>query len=127
MSEQLIGVIVGALIASLMPAITLFFEYKRWKKERLLDYYKNKRDRLEGLYAEIRKNLIKGMTEESYSVEMIASILSRCPEKVSWAFDEMMKQENKTIDDYRNHNLIISVAMNESLQEIETKIEKLIS
>jgi len=127
MSEQLIGVIVGALIASFMPAITLYFEYKRWKKEKLLDYYKNKRERLENLFSEIRNKLIKGMVEESYSIGMIASILSQCPKNVSEAFDNMMKQENKTQEDYRNHNLIISVEMNESLKEIESKIEKLVS
>ena len=55
MNEQLIGVIVGALIASLMPAVTLLFEYKRWKKQKLLEHYKNERDRLEKLYSEIRK------------------------------------------------------------------------
>ena len=93
----------------------------------MFEYYKNERDRLEKLFSDIREKLIKGMSEETYSIEMIASILARCPEKVSWAFNEMMKQENKTAEDYRNHNLIISVAMNDSLHEIETKIEKLIS
>jgi hypothetical protein len=127
MSEQLTGVIVGALIASFIPAITLCFEYKRWKKEKLLDYYKNKRERLENLFSEIRKKMIKGMVEESYSVEMIASFLSQCPKNVSEAFDNMMKQENKTQEDYRQHNLTISLEMNESLKEIESKIEKIIS
>ena len=67
------------------------------------------------------------MTEESYSVEMIASIFSRCPKNVSEEFDEMMKKENKTIEDYRIHNLLITTAMNDSLKEIETKIENVIA
>jgi GTP-binding protein EngB required for normal cell division len=127
MSDQLIGVIVGALIASLMPAITLWFEFRRWGREKQIEHYRGERDRLERLFEEARIKMVKGMTENSYPIDMIATFMHRCPDNVYKAFIEMMEQKDKKEEDYRHHHLNIASEMNKSISKIEKKIEEVIS
>lgn len=126
MSDQLIAVIVGALIASLMPAITLWFEFQRWKREKQLEHYRNERDRLEQLFEEARVKLVKSMSEDSYPIDVIATLMHRCPDNVYDAFHEMITQGEKSQEDYRRHHLRIASEMNKSIKEIESKIEQTI-
>ena len=126
MSEQLIGVIVGAVIASLMPAFTLWFEFRRWKREKQIEHYRGERDRLERLFEEARIKMVEGMAKDSYPINMIATFMHRCPDNVYKAFDEMMKHKDKKEEDYRHHHLVIASEMNKSLSKIEKKIEEVI-
>lgn len=123
MGDQLLGVVVGALIASLMPAITLWFEFRRWKLEKRLEHYRVERDRLERLFEELRVKLVAGMSKNSYPIDMIATLMHRCPDNVCKAFTQMMEHKDKTEKDYREHHLNIASEMNISLGQIEAKIE----
>jgi len=126
MSDQLIGVIVGAAIASLMPAITLWFEFQRWKREKQIEHYRGERDRLERLFEEARIKMVNGMASDSYPIDMIATFMHRCPDNVYKAFDEMIMHKDKKDDDYRHYHLKIASEMNKSLNRIEKRIEEVI-
>ncbi len=126
MSETLLGVLIGGLIASITPIITLNVEYKKWKKtikiERL---YKRKRD-LENKYKKVIEELSSSMAKNSYSCEMIADFKVTFPKEVGDNFDEMMGDKKKRTDDttMKFHFFKITSAMKKSIKELENKIDK---
>jgi hypothetical protein len=124
--ESLIGVLVGAAISAIIPWYSLKLQREQWKQEQQLIYYKIERDRLEELFESLRLKIIDGMKENSYPIEMISTLMIRCPDGVSEAFSAMMNDKNKDAESKKNHYLKIAIEINKSLKLIDTKIENII-
>ena len=72
MSEALIGVVVGGLIAALVQFVTAWTGEKRWQLELRLSHLKAERGRLEKIFEESLKSFGEGMANNSYPSNMIA-------------------------------------------------------
>ncbi len=75
MSEILIGVIIGGLIASISPVFTLVIDHRRWKRESKLTYLMSERKNLETLYSKNLRRFSKAIAENSFSSDMISEFL----------------------------------------------------
>lgn len=124
MSETLLGVIIGATIASIGPLITLFFNYHKWRKEGKIGYLKLKRDNLEKQFDECLESLSDSMGKNIYPTDMTSDIYVLFPDKVKNAFNNMLYDKDKTELAMKGHFAAISFVMKATLSEIDKKIEK---
>jgi gas vesicle protein len=127
MSDTLIGVILGGIIASITPVITLIINHKRWKREMKIEYLKEERRRLEKLYSETLEGLGEAMAKNSYPSQMTSDILILMPKSVSSIFNDWMKVEDKSKSKGQQTYMDIAVEMKKSLAAIDAQINELIS
>lgn len=126
MSDTLLGVIIGGIIAILGQSITLFINYLKWKKDKRIEYLQNKRQKLEVIFEKVNKEILKGIDQADYSMDIITDVLYLCPQIVVDAFSQFMDAKDKSRNiKMGNFNNIIS-AMKISISEIELEIEKFI-
>ena len=127
MSEVLIGVILGGLIASITPVITLIINHNQRKREMKIDYLKSERTRLEKLYSETLERLGNGMVENAYSSQMASDIWILMPKSISAIYNDWIKEPDKTVEKGRFVYMDIALEMKSSLATIDSQITDLIS
>lgn len=126
MSEALVGVVVGGLIAALVQFVTARTGEKRWQFELRLSHLKPERGRLEKIFEESLKSFGEGMANNSYPSNMIADFSLVMPSSVKDKFFEIMDEENRSIERTRQCYLDMAIEMKTALAEIDTKIEELV-
>jgi hypothetical protein len=126
MSEALIGVVVGGLIAALVQFVTARTGENRWKLELRLSHLKAERGRLEKIFEESLKSFGEGMTNNSYSTNMIADFSLLMPRSVKDKFFEIMDEKSKSTERIRQCYLDMAIEMKTALAEIDKKIEELV-
>ncbi|MFH0783007.1 MAG: hypothetical protein V2B20_13810 [Pseudomonadota bacterium] len=128
--NNMLNILLGAVIASIVPLATLYFNNQKWKKEKLVEHLRIKHDRLEKIYGEILFELSDSIRDNLYSEETIAKIRIYSSAKASKIFFDMIaSKDNKA--EYENNKRIcaalFSIAAKEHLLEIEYKIEKILT
>lgn len=126
MSDALVGVVVGGLIAALVQFVTTRTGEKRWQLELRLSYLKAERGRLEQIFEECLKSFGEGMANNSYPSNMIADFSLLTPKSVKNKFFEIMDEEGKSIERIRQCYLDMAIEMKAALAEIDKKIEELV-
>ena len=127
MSDTLIGVVIGGIIASIAPVFTLVIDHRRWRRESKLTYLVSERKNLEELYRKNLKRFSKAISENSFSSEMISDFLLAMPKEVSSIFKTFMADSDKTDKKCRQSYVSLAGAMKKSLAEIDNKINAIIS
>ena len=127
MSEILIGVIIGGLIASISPVFTLVIDHRRWKRESKLTYLMSERKNLETLYSKNLRRFSKAIAENSFSSDMISEFLLTMPKEVSATFKAFMADPEKTEKKCKQFYMNLALAMRKSLAEIDNKIETIVT
>ena len=126
MNDALLGVIIGGLIASITPIITVIYNHIRWKRERKLEHLKAERKRLEQRFEGVLDDFAKGMAHGSYSSKMASEIEILMPKEVSEIYEKFMADKDKTEFKGKCAYLDMAMVMKKSLKEIDEKIENLI-
>ncbi len=124
MSDTLIGVIIGGVLASVVPIISLFQQYGQWKKEKKLMYLQQERERLRELYTNSYKKIIEETVLEKNTPEFLSEILFLLPEKIRMEF-MTFRSNAKTIPDDKKveYLFVLSDQMKKSLDDIDRQIE----
>jgi len=126
MSDTLIGVIIGGVIASITPLVMLFLDHRRWQRESELEHLKSERKRLEKIFRENLKRFSKAIAENNYASDMIMDFLLTMPKEVSVKFKEFLADPNRTDSRSKKAYMGIVLSMKKILLEIDSKIENLI-
>jgi len=126
MSDILIGVIIGGLIASITPVLTLIVDHRHWIRESKLEHLRSERKRLENIYSKNLKSFSKAIGENSYSSDMIMEFLLTMPKDISATFKEFMSDPNKTDTKSKKAYINTVLLMKKSLSDIDKKIENII-
>ena len=126
MSETLLGVLIGGLIASIAPIASLIFESGRWKLERRLEQLREERARLERLVDDVLPRLGDAMSKNSYPSSMTSDIFALMPKVVSDRFRVWMEEKPK--DELKAKHALFDMAleMKRCLAEIDKKIAELL-
>lgn len=127
MSEILIGVVVGGVIASVSPLLTLWIHHRRWRVQVRLEHIRAKREKLEGAFQRSLHEIRKGMKNNIYSSDMLSDVDYLFPSNVSQAVEELMAEEDKSVFNMKRHYYLIARAMKASLAELDDQIEEIIS
>jgi gas vesicle protein len=127
MIEPLIGVVVGAIIASVAPLAILIKDHKRWRQHTRYEHLKSERERLQGLFRKNMRRLSRAIAENSYSSDLITEFIMTMPPNVTAKFKEFMNHPEKTDKICKHAYVEILLAMRDALREIDHRIEKLVS
>lgn len=126
MSDALIGVVIGGLIASIAPLATLLIDQNRWKQEKKLAYLQSKRKRLEDLSITTLERFTQGMSDGTYPVDMISDIYVMLPQPVLQIFDNWMTNPDKSKENAIIAHTSMSLELKKSLADIDLKITELV-
>jgi hypothetical protein len=127
MIDMLVGFVVGGLIASLAPMVTLIMDQKRWKRTSELEQLRIERERLERSFRYNLTDLFRAMRENSFSSEMISEFTLTMPKEVGVRFREFMTDPEKTDAKCRKAFMDIVGLMKKSLAEVDDRIDRLLS
>jgi len=127
MTNQLIGVLLGAIIASIVPICTLVISTRKWKIEKRIEQLKEKHDRLESMYEDCLKKLLDGLTNNAYSSDFTSSLLVFGSAEAVRIFNEHIDTKNKTIKDAKTVYLNMAIAAKTHLKEISDEIDSLLA
>lgn len=127
MSDTLIGVLIGGMIASITPLVMLILDHRRWQRESKLEHLKSERKRLERMFRENLQRLSKAIAKNSYPSDMMMDFLLTMPKMISMQFKEFLADPNKTDSRCKKAYLSIGLSMKQALSEIDNRIETIIS
>lgn len=126
MSDILIGVIIGGMIASITPLVMLILDHRRWQRESELEHLRSERKKLERIFRENLKRFSKAIVKNSYASDMIMDFLLTMPKEISIKFKEFLADPNKTDSRCKKAYMSIGLSMKKTLSEIDSKIENII-
>jgi hypothetical protein len=125
MSETLQGVIIGGLIASITPLIVLWYEYKKWKKEKKIEFLRSRYVKLQNIYNKSIEHLHEGLKNKSFSIDLRTDIDLVMPTVVSEKCLELIKEKDD--DKLQGKMYFVKLAMKKNLEDIDLEIKKEIS
>jgi hypothetical protein len=127
MSDILLGVIIGGLIASITPIVMIILDHRRWQRQSKIEQLRFEQRRLERIFRGNLKRLSKAITENSYPSDMIMDFILTMPQEVSTKFKEFLADPNKTDEKCKKAYINVVSSMKKTLYDIDNKIENLIS
>lgn len=127
MTDALLGVVVGGLIAWIAPLMTLRYGERRWKFEAALTELKAERERFERLYERTLRQFVDGAENDSYSSDMISDILILMPKEISDLYLEHMKDKERSDVKARHTYLDLASAMKRDLKLRDDEIRRLLA
>ena len=127
MSDTLLGVIIGGLIASITPIVMIILDHRRWQRQSKIEQLRFDQRRLERIFRGNLKKFSKAITENSYPSDMIMDFILTMPQEVSTKFKEFLADPNKTDEKCKKAYINVVSSMKKILNDIDSKIENLIS
>jgi hypothetical protein len=126
MFDTLLGVIIGALIASITPIVMIILDNRRWKQQSKLEQLRFERRRLEKIFRENLNRFSKAIHENSYPSDMIMDFILTMPKEVSTKFKEFLAEPNKTDAKCKRAYISVVSSMKKNLSDIDSEIESII-
>ena len=123
MLETLLGVVIGGIIGSIIPFITIIYSHKKWKSEQRIEYLKLKRDQLEKIFKKAYEATDDGMKKGSFPIDVLSDYDFLLPKNVSNEFDRFIKSKEKDPLKIKFALYNISRSMKKELHKIENEIE----
>jgi hypothetical protein len=123
MDSQLWSVLLGALIASVVPIVTLVVGNRRWRAEKRIEHLRLKYDKLERMYDAILQKLPDELNERAYSIRMMSQISVLASPEVRKLFYDHLDSDGRDELTMKNALFEISVAANRHLAAVDKEIE----
>jgi hypothetical protein len=127
MNDALWGVVVGGIVGSVTPLVTLFFGDRKWKREAKLAYLKSERLRLEAFYERTYGELGESIAVGTFPLRVIADMYIMMPPEVTKLYDEFMHTKERSDLDRQSALLEIATEMRKDLAARDTAILKMFS
>lgn len=124
---EVLNILFGAVIASVVPVFTLILNNSRWKKERRIEHLRKKHDKLEKIYLTINEALPQAVADNSYPSKITSLITTYGSEKVKETFRDFLLDKGKDVKKHKEFIYSMSSAANEHLLEIDRKIEDILT
>lgn len=93
--DQIINILLGAAIASIIPIITLLLNQKRWRAEKKIEILRIKHDRLERIYAEIMEKIGTALPGGEWPSDATSKIMVYGSEPVKKILKDFVKEKEK--------------------------------
>lgn len=122
--DAIIGVLVGGLIASIIPLITLRVNSEKWRKEKRILYLEQKKQKLEIVFNELNKDLFDALAGNKNNSKIV-DYTFLCPGNVLSLSGKIF---NSIVDgDSEKASIMLSqlnVMMGDYLKEIDKEIDQ---
>ena len=113
---------VGGLISVIGQFFSLYYENKKWKKEKVLDILKVKKQDLEDKYKTSTEQLHKSFQTDTYDTDSSFNFIHIYPKDVLASFELFLKDRDENDKLKRQNLLLIFSEMKKSLADIDQKI-----
>ncbi len=132
MSETLWAVIIGGLIGIVATIPALVINERRWKKDKKLEYLKTERSRRKEQYKYLASKLPEAIEKNISNNEVVAEFWIDVPEKIRNKIMSCIVEIQKNIQEHKKVDTSdltfqMTTLMEESLEEIDKEINKLLS
>ncbi len=119
----LAGVVIGGIIGVSAQVFAVNIENKRWKKERVIEELKFKRNDLDKKYNEDIVKIENSLTDETVDVDVGTNVKILFPKNVLEAWHKLLdtKGKDKLTKQYAYFDLVFE--MKKSLSEIDNEIK----
>ena len=104
----------------------MVIQHRRWILETRIARLNAKRDKLEGAYERVLKQLHESINEGSYSSNMMSEIEFLFPKIVSDEFLKFINEPNKDELKMKHGYYLIAIAITKSLKAIEDQVDALV-
>ena len=121
----IIGGIIGAISALLPSALLLVYEQRRWRDDRKLQRFKDKKAYLEARFAKISEILPAAIAKNKYPTDLL-SLLATCPDSVWDAVHAFTADPDKDEKKAREAWIKVAAVMAKELRKIELLIDDLV-
>lgn len=125
--ETILNILLGAIVASIVPIVTLVLNNERWRKEKLVENLRVKHDRLERMYKDILDQLPEAIQDKSYPSDLTSSISVYGSHEVRKLYFDQIDDKEKNEFKLKRTFLDISLAAKTHLAKIEKQIEQTLS
>lgn len=125
--EQVLNILLGAFVASIVPIYTLFQSAKQWKLERKIEVLRAKHERLEKIYGECLAHFGDGLKVNTYHSDFISSIHVYGSKNARDIFNNFMAAADKDELSKKGAYLKMAIAAKEHLSEIDGEISTLLT
>lgn len=126
MSEALIGVLVGGIIASIAPIAQLIYNHFHWKRETKLAYLKEERLRLERKNNEVLEMVNNALLNEMVSNKLACELLVHLPKSVVNLYQGYISRNDKS-DKAKNELFFdITIELGKTVADVDEQIKKLL-
>ncbi len=127
MSETLIGVIVGGLIASISPIAQLIYNHYHWKRETRIAYLKEERVRLEQRKDQVIEMVIESLDRNTISSNFAAELEVHMPRPAAKLYQEYLDNEDTSEKTKKELIFSITIEMSQAIADIDEQIKNLLS
>ncbi|KRA72811.1 hypothetical protein ASD78_14385 [Lysobacter sp. Root667] len=126
MDGQLLGVLIGAAAASVVPLLTLRTTQAQWRLEKRIELLRRKKEDLERLYADIFQKLPAALQERSYPISMMGAISVHASPEVRKLYYDYMNSKDRDEVLMKHLHLEMTVAANKHVASVEKEIDQLL-
>ena len=126
MSEGLLGVVIGGILASFGTILTLIIENNRWKKEKRIEYLKDKKEKLDESYTKAISELNTALNEDNFPIDLVNNFRYQYPDGVANEFWKIFDDKDKSVENKKRHYWKICEEMKKSIVSIDTEIDRII-
>lgn len=118
-----VGVIIGGIIASIIPFVTLIENNKRWKKEKELYYLEEKKEKLKELFDKLEEDIQKIHRGGTSNLNLYL-----LPEDVLFLVNKILKSAaSHPADPIRNQAVAeLNLLMGKKIRDIEIEIRQIV-
>ncbi|MDP2267573.1 MAG: hypothetical protein Q8K46_00240 [Deltaproteobacteria bacterium] len=122
--EQIINILIGAAIASIIPIITLIINQKQWRAGKRIEILRSKHDRLEVIYTQILEKIGASLPEGTWPSDATSKIFVYGSKEVQKVLKEYATSKNRDDESKRKFYYELSESCNKHLLEIQIQIEQ---
>lgn len=126
MDSQLLGVLIGAAAASVVPLLTLRTTQAQWRLEKRIELLRRKKEELERLYEDILEKLPTALQERNYPIHMMGAISVHASPEVRKLYYDHMESRDRDETKMKHLLLDITVAANKHIVRVEHEIDQLL-
>ncbi|WP_313255780.1 hypothetical protein [Stenotrophomonas acidaminiphila] len=125
--DNLWGVALGGLIATVVPVATLFRDHVRWRAEKNIENLRLKHSRLERMYSELLEQLSEAFKNNSFPSKMTSKISVYASKEVRDLYFGYVMDKERDKSKLKNLYLDIYLEADRHLARIESQIDKALS
>lgn len=121
--EQIINILFGAIIASVVPIVTLVINQRKWKIEKKIELLRSKHDRLEVMYADILSRMEDALKNDWWPSDITSKVSIYASKEVRETYFGFIEEKEKDEIKMKSFYLNLCLACNKHLVEIQNDIE----
>lgn len=121
--EQIFNILLGAIIASVVPIVTLIINQRKWKIEKKVELLRSKHDRLEVMYADILSKMEDALKNNLWPSDITSKVSVYASREVRDTYFDFIESKEKDEFKMKSFYLSLCLACNKHLAEIQYDIE----